>query len=206
MQTSLQKIKDITSAAQRAINEGRPAAAREALDEMRQPPRVQASGPSAPRTSHSSAVPTLQQPPAPRVQVGQSAPRVQIGQSVPRVQPAQSADAPIASRTRAGRAIQQAAKESATRANQGPAHNTRSKSCAALERALQTACFLDKKQGDAKRLAGRKFSPGMFRAAFAVMELGSGKMLKHRQLINHEDSEIRATWSTLSANKFGRLF
>ena len=46
----------------------------------------------------------------------------------------------------------------------------------------------------------------MFRAAFAVMELGSGKMLKHRQLINHEDSEISATWSTSSANEFGRLF
>jgi hypothetical protein len=46
----------------------------------------------------------------------------------------------------------------------------------------------------------------MFRAAFAVMELGSGKMLKHRQLINHEDANISATWSTSSANEFGRLF
>jgi len=46
----------------------------------------------------------------------------------------------------------------------------------------------------------------MFRAAFAVMELDSGKMLKHRQLINHEDSEISATWSTSLANGFGRLF
>ena len=46
----------------------------------------------------------------------------------------------------------------------------------------------------------------MFRAAFAVMELDSGKMLKHRQLINHEDSEISATWSTSLANKFGHLF
>ena len=55
-------------------------------------------------------------------------------------------------------------------------------------------------------MAGRKFSPGMFRAAFAVMELGSGKMLKHRQLINHEDLEISATWSTSLANEFGRLF
>ena len=48
--------------------------------------------------------------------------------------------------------------------------------------------------------------PGMFRAAFAVMELKLGKMLKHRQLINHEDSEIRSTWSTLSANEFSCLF
>ena len=143
VEISLQKIKDITSAAQRAIDEGRPAAAREALDEARRSPRVQAPKPSAPKINHSSAVPILQQPPAPRVQ---------IGPSVPRVQPTRSVDAPIASRTRAARATQQAA-------NQGPAHNTRSKTCAALERALQTACFFRQEAGRRKTLGQPKILP-----------------------------------------------
>ena len=55
-------------------------------------------------------------------------------------------------------------------------------------------------------MSSHKYPPGMFRAAFAVMELKSDKILKHRQIINHEDSEISATWGTLSANKFGHLF
>ena len=55
-------------------------------------------------------------------------------------------------------------------------------------------------------MASRKYPAGIFQAALAVMELKSGKMLKHRQLINYEDPEIGATWSTSSANEFGRLF
>ena len=106
--------------------------------------------------------------------------------------------APIASRT-------QAAQATTTKLVQGPAKNTRSHSIIALERALHAASFLDDKSVNAKRLATRKFPPAIFAAALAVMDIDSGKMLKHRQLTNHQDQDISRTWNTSTANKIGRL-
>ena len=46
----------------------------------------------------------------------------------------------------------------------------------------------------------------MFAAALAVMDVESGKMLKHRQLINHPNPDTSQTWRTSTANEIGRLF
>ena len=46
----------------------------------------------------------------------------------------------------------------------------------------------------------------MFSAALVVMDIESGKMLKHRQLVNHSDGNTRDTWRTSTANEIGRLF
>ena len=48
---------------------------------------------------------------------------------------------------------------------------------------MYAACFVDNNSQNAKRLANRKFPPAIFGAALAVMDINSGKMLKHRQLI-----------------------
>ena len=71
---------------------------------------------------------------------------------------------------------------------------------------MYAACFVDNNSQNAKRLANRKFPPAIFGAALAVMDMNSGKMLKHRQLIHNDDPAISETWSTSSANEFGRLF
>ena len=71
---------------------------------------------------------------------------------------------------------------------------------------MLAACFVDNSQQNAKRLANRKFPPAIFGAALAVMDINSGKMLKHRQLIHNDNPIISETWSTSSANEFGRLF
>ena len=89
---------------------------------------------------------------------------------------------------------------------QGPAQDTRLQSTNALERALHAVSFLDNKSVNARRLATRKFPPAIFGAALAVTDIDSGKMLKHRQLTNHQDQDISRTWNTLTANEIDRLF
>ena len=83
---------------------------------------------------------------------------------------------------------------------------TRSQSNIALERVLHAASFLNNSSVKAKRLASRKFLPAIFAAALAVMDIDSGKILKHRQLTNHQDQDISRTWNTSTANEIGRLF
>ena len=79
---------------------------------------------------------------------------------------------PIASITRAAQAA-------ATKISQGSASSTRSQSNYASERALHAASFLDKKSVSAKRLASQKFPPAIFAAVLVVMDIDSGKMIKH---------------------------
>ena len=64
-------------------------------------------------------------------------------------------------------------------ANQGPAGSTRSKPSNTLEKAMYAACFIDNKNGDAQRLASRRYPMAMFVAALAVMDMESGDMMKH---------------------------
>ena len=99
-----------------------------------------------------------------------------------------------------------AGQAAATKLSQGPASNTCSQSNYALETLLHVASFLDKKGVNAKRLASQKFPLAIFAAALAVMDIDSGKMLKHQQLTNHQDQVISSTWNTSTANKIGRLF
>ena len=106
---------------------------------------------------------------------------------------------PVASRTRG-------AQTKAAAAEAGPARRTRSQTGNILERALHAACFIDNKSGSAKRLAYKRYPKAMFSAALAVMDIESGKMLKHRQLINHPDPDTNQTWRTSTANEIGRLF
>ena len=72
--------------------------------------------------------------------------------------------------------------------------------------ALHAACYTDGDTSEAKRLARRQYPAAMFSAALAVMDIESGKMLKHRQLINHSDNNTRGTWHKLTANEIERLF
>ena len=109
-----------------------------------------------------------------------------VRQSIRTVQNASPSISPIVSRTRAAQAT-------AMKLSQGPASNTRSQSNYVLERALHAASFLDKKSSNSKRLVSRKFLPAIFVAALAIMDIDSGKMLKHRQLTNHQDQDISRT-------------
>ena len=109
---------------------------------------------------------------------------------------------PIATRTQAARAsakIKAAAQEVT---KQGPAGNTRSsKSTNTLQRAMYAACFIDNKNGDAQRLASRKYPVAMFAAALAVMDMESGDMIKYRQHTNHLNPAIHRTWNASTANE-----
>ena len=112
---------------------------------------------------------------------------------------------PIATRTQAAQASAKLKAAAHEVANQGPASNTRSKSCNTLERAMYAACFIDNKNGDAQRLASCRYPMAMFAAALALMDMESGNMMKHRQLTNHLDHAIHRTWNTLTANEVGCL-
>ena len=122
-----------------------------------------------------------------------------VRQQSPGVKNALPSVLPIASRTRAAQAA-------VTKFSQGPAGNTQSQLNIALERALNAASYLDNKIINVKHLAKWKFLPTIFTAALAVMDIDSGKMLKHWQLTNHQDQDISRTWNTLTADKIGRLF
>ena len=113
---------------------------------------------------------------------------------------------PVAALTQGAKAKTAAAAAAACRISEGPAGNTRSKMQNTLEKALHAACFVDSKNGSAKRLACKQYPTAMFSAALAVMDIKSGKMLKHRQRINHTDPNTRQTWRTPTANEIGRLF
>ena len=75
-----------------------------------------------------------------------------------------------------------------------------------MEKALHAASFLDNNSVKVKHLTSWKFPPEIFAAALAVMEIDSGKMMKHRQLTNHQDQDISRTWNISTANGIGRLF
>lgn len=104
------------------------------------------------------------------------------------------------------RQLQAAAKKAANKNSQGPAGNTRSKSHNTLLRAMYAACFINNEHGDAQRLASWRYLAAMFVAAFTVMNIKSGDMMKHWQLINHTNPDIHRIWNTSTANKIGRLF
>ena len=137
--------------------------------------------------------------PAPRVQdIRPKVPtKVTSKPPAPRVQ--KQVVEPVAARTRAARLA-------ASKISSGPAGNTRSKATNVLQMALHAACYTDGGTSEAKRLARRRYPAAMFSAALAVMDIESGKMLKHRQLINHSNNNTRETWQKSTANEIGRLF
>ena len=127
------------------------------------------------------------------------------GQQRPQKTTAQP-DQPVASKTRGAKLKVAASEASARKLADGPASRTRSQTGNILERALHAACYVDNTSGSAKRLAYKKYPKAMFSAALAVMDIESGKMLKHRQLINHPNPDTSQTWRTSTANEIGRLF
>ena len=121
-------------------------------------------------------------------------PRVPITRAKP---PTPQQIVPIASRTRANKAKIEELNNPIARRTQSP-H--------ALETALAAHAEFDGKSVSAQRLASRRFPKAVFETALAVMDIESGKMMKHRQLINHTQKLIRERWTHSSANEFGRLF
>ena len=111
--------------------------------------------------------------------------------------PAQQQAAPIASRTRASQAKVEAHKEPILR---------RMRSQYGLETALAPAAEFNGKHANAQRLASGNFPKAVFETVLAVMDIESGKMMKHRHFITHTHKLIRERWTHSSANKFRRLF
>ena len=111
--------------------------------------------------------------------------------------PAQQQAPTIASRTRASQAKVEAHKEPISR---------RTRSQYTLEAAIAGVTEFDGKHVDAQRLASQRFPKAAFETALVVMNIESGKMMKHHQLITHAHKLIRERWTHSAANEFGYLF
>ena len=82
----------------------------------------------------------------------------------------------------------------------------RTRSQHALEVAITAAAEFDRKYVNPQRLASQRFPKAVFETALAVMDIKSGKMMKHHELITHTHQLIRERWTHSSVNKFGCLF